>query len=120
MRRYALAALALVSLVALTVTVRHSRPGHADFQRSEIHRIQVHLTGAERVLAGRDLASLTPAQKQSVLQPLAYALMQRQQRELAVADALPIIRGPLERAVAELRRIAGEGVNPLDEDLRRR
>ena len=65
MRRYALAALALVSLVALTVAAHPSRPGRSDQERSETHRIQVHLAGAEHVLEGRDLASLTPAQKQA-------------------------------------------------------
>ena len=40
--------------------------------------------------------------------------------EAALQAVAEVIRGPLERAVAELRRVAGEGVSPLDEDLRRR
>lgn len=65
MNHYALAALALATLVVLAVAGAQSHRGLFAQERSEIERIQVHLAGAERVLEGRDLASLTTDQKRA-------------------------------------------------------
>jgi hypothetical protein len=65
MNRYALAALVPTTLVVLAVVGAQSHRGPSAQERSEIERIQVHLAGAERVLEGRDLASLTPDQKRA-------------------------------------------------------
>jgi hypothetical protein len=43
---------------------------------------------------------MTPAQKQRVLQPLAYAMMTHQQREIPLAEAVDVIREPLARVSA--------------------
>jgi hypothetical protein len=67
MRRYALAALALVLLVFLAVAGLHSAPALSTKNPSvrEIGRIQGHLAGAERVLERRDLSALTLVQRQA-------------------------------------------------------
>src|SRR5215212_8443833 len=65
MNRYAFATLALLLLVVLALAGSHFGPGLSATERLEIDRIQVHLAGAERVLEGRDLALLTPTQKQA-------------------------------------------------------
>ncbi|HET9250481.1 MAG TPA: hypothetical protein VFP58_00020, partial [Candidatus Eisenbacteria bacterium] len=61
MKRYALAAIALV----LTSFLVASSPRPSATVGAEVERIQVHLAGAERLLESRDLATLTPDQKRA-------------------------------------------------------
>jgi hypothetical protein len=63
MNRYALVALAFAIVIAAAGF--QARPGLSAKERFEIDRIQAHLAGAERVLEGRDQASLAPAQKRA-------------------------------------------------------
>lgn len=81
----------LLTMIANVHRYRSSLPGRRVELYSEICEV---FLGKRQQARGLTL-DLTPAQKQSVLQPLAYQMMFRELREIAVDEALSIIAEPL-------------------------
>jgi hypothetical protein len=90
----------LLTMIATVHRYRSSLPGRRVELYAEI--CQVFL-GQRRQARGLEL-DLTPAQKQRVLQPLAYHLMCRQQREAPLAEALDVIAEPLAHVSPDIPR----------------
>jgi uncharacterized caspase-like protein len=82
----------LLTMIATVHRYRSSLPGRRVELYAEICEV---FLGKRQQAHGQQL-DLTPAQKQSVLQVLAYHLMQAQTREITLADALHVIAQPLE------------------------
>jgi energy-coupling factor transporter ATP-binding protein EcfA2 len=81
----------LLTMIANVHRYRSSLPGRRVELYSEICEV---FLGKRQQARGLTL-DLTPAQKQSVLQPLAYQMMFRELREIAIDEALSIIAEPL-------------------------
>jgi energy-coupling factor transporter ATP-binding protein EcfA2 len=81
----------LLTMIAMVHRYRGALPGR---------RVELYAEICEVLLGHWQTARgipdpLTAAQKRQVLQPLAFAMMERQVREFALADALTVIRDPL-------------------------
>ncbi len=83
----------LLTMITNVHRYRSSLPGRRVELYAEICEV---FLGKRQQARGVEL-DMTPAQKQRVLQPLAYTLMTRQLRELPVADAVCAIQEPLAR-----------------------
>ena len=83
----------LLTMIATVHRFRSSLPGRRVELYSEICEV---FLGKRQQARGLE-AELTPAQKQRVLQPLAYALMCSKVRELALEDCMRAISQPLRR-----------------------
>ena len=82
----------LLTLIASVHRFRSSLPRRRVELYAEICSV---FLGTRRASYGIE-DDLTPAQKQRVLQPLAYTMMEREIREIAVDEAAAIIWGPLQ------------------------
>jgi energy-coupling factor transporter ATP-binding protein EcfA2 len=89
----------LLTMIANVHRYRSSLPGRRVELYAEICEV---FLGKRRQAHGLDM-DLTPAQKQSVLQVLAYHLMSSERRELPLEDILPLIEEPLALVRAGLR-----------------
>lgn len=83
----------LLTMIATVHRYRSSLPGR---------RVELYTEICEVFLGKRQQArglpsDLTPAQKQRVLQPLAYTMMCQQRREIRLAEAVAVIDTPLDR-----------------------
>jgi energy-coupling factor transporter ATP-binding protein EcfA2 len=83
----------LLTMIATVHRYRSSLPGR---------RVELYAEICEVFLGKRQQArgltfDLTPAQKQRVLQPLAYQMMCQQQREILLPEAVTVIQGHLNR-----------------------
>src|SRR5436305_3453648 len=87
----------LLTMIATVHRFRSSLPGRRVELYAEICEV---FLGKRRQAQGIE-TDLTPAQKQRVLQPLAYNLMCAKKREIPVQDAVMVI-------AESLRRVAGE------------
>lgn len=83
----------LLTMIATVHRYRSSLPG----RRVELYAEICEVFLGKRQQARGILFDLTPAQKQRVLQPLAYHMMHGQMREIALEQAMDVIRGPLRR-----------------------
>jgi len=83
----------LLTMIANVHRYRSTLPGRRVELYAEI--CEVFLGKLRQARGVQEMIDLTPAQKQSVLQSLAYAMMCRRQREIALAEALDIIAHPL-------------------------
>lgn len=83
----------LLTMIATVHRYRSSLPGRRVELYAEI--CEVFLGKAQQARGLR--FNLTPAQKQRVLQPLAYQMMQFKQREIPLAEAERVVDGPLNR-----------------------
>ncbi|MGD9212288.1 MAG: NACHT domain-containing protein, partial [Desulfobacteraceae bacterium] len=92
----------LLTMIATVHRYRSTLPG----KRVELyHEVFEVFLGKRR--EAKDLKDdLTPAQKKSVLQPLANEFMLKQEREFKLEDILPIIEPPLERVMGKLNENA--------------
>lgn len=81
----------LLTMIANVHRFHTSLPG----RRVELYAEMCDVFLGKSELARGLSIELTPAQKQSVLQPLAYAMMKRKTREIPVKEALKIIAEPL-------------------------
>lgn len=92
-----LADLAVNPLLLTMIANVHRYSNSLPERRVELYREICTVFLGKRQQARGIVQDLTPAQKQLVLQTLAYAMMIRQSREIALNDALSLIREPLER-----------------------
>ncbi|CAG0998289.1 hypothetical protein ANAEL_02756 [Anaerolineales bacterium] len=83
----------LLTMIANVHRYRSSLPGRRVELYAEICEV---FLGKRQQARGLEL-DLTPAQKQRVLQPLAFYLMYKAAREISLADAVMVIREPLAR-----------------------
>lgn len=83
----------LLTMIATVHRYRSSLPGRRVELYAEISEVFL----GKRQQARGMLFDLTPAQKQRVLQPLAYYMMNRQQREIPLAHAVEVVKEPLQR-----------------------
>jgi energy-coupling factor transporter ATP-binding protein EcfA2 len=81
----------LLTMIATVHRYRSSLPGRRVELYAEICEVFLGKRQEARGLA----QDLTPAQKQRVLQPLAYHMMCRQQREIPLENALAVVAEPL-------------------------
>jgi hypothetical protein len=81
----------LLTMIANVHRFRSTLPGRRVELYNEICEV---FLGKRQHARGLDL-EMTPAQKQRVLQPLAYYLMCHQRREIILAEALKVINEPL-------------------------
>ncbi|MBZ0282737.1 MAG: NACHT domain-containing protein [Anaerolineae bacterium] len=81
----------LLTMIANVHRYRSSLPGRRVELYAEICEV---FLGKRQQARGMEI-DLTPAQKQRVLQPLAYAMMRQEMREIALVDALSCIEEPL-------------------------
>ena len=91
----------LLTMIATLHKYRSSLPGR---------RVELYAEICEVLLGRKDQASglaveLTPAQKISVLQPLAFTLMERKTREIDLEAAAEVIAAPLKLVTSELRPV---------------
>ena len=90
-----LSALALNPLLLTMIATVHRYRSSLPERRVELYAEIADVFLGKRQLARGLQISLTPAQKQNVLQPLAYHMMKNKQREILLDDALKIIEEPL-------------------------
>lgn len=83
----------LLTMIATVHRYRSSLPG----RRVELYAEICEVFLGKRQQARGIVHDLTPAQKQRVLQPLAYYMMQQKQREIARETAVSVIKAPLSR-----------------------
>ncbi len=83
----------LLTMIATVHRYRSSLPG----RRVELYEEICEVFLGKRHEARGILYDLTPAQKKRVLQPLAYAMMHKKQREISIEEAMAIIDEPLSR-----------------------
>ncbi|MCA9964924.1 MAG: hypothetical protein KC423_11790 [Anaerolineales bacterium] len=81
----------LLTMIATVHRYRSSLPG----RRVELYAEICEVFLGKRQQARGLVLDLTPAQKQAVLQPLAFAMMEGEQREMGVAAIMELIREPL-------------------------
>jgi hypothetical protein len=81
----------LLTMIATVHRYRSALPGRRVELYKEIFEV---FLGKRQQSKGLDV-NLTPAQQQSVLQPLAYQMMSDQQREIRLENALELIKQPL-------------------------
>ena len=89
----------LLTMIATLHKYRSSLPGR---------RVELYAEICEVLLGRKDQASgvaieLTPAQKISVLQPLAFSLMERKTREIELDAAAEVIAAPLKLVTAAMQ-----------------
>jgi Cdc6-like AAA superfamily ATPase len=82
----------LLTMIANVHRYRSSLPGRRVELYAEICEV---FLGKQQQSRGLKL-DLTPVQKQEVLQPLAYMMMQKQTREITLEEALTVIQQPLD------------------------
>lgn len=85
----------LLTMIATVHRYRSSLPGRRVELYAEVFEVFLGKRQQSKGLVDR----LTPFQKQRVLQPLAYSLMQRQRREISTEDAMTVISDILERVL---------------------
>ena len=83
----------LLTMIATVHRYRSSLPGRRVELYSEICEVFLGKRQQARGLT----SDLTPAQKERVLQPLAYHMMCQEQREVSLAEAVAVIDRPLDR-----------------------
>jgi hypothetical protein len=83
----------LLTMIALVHRYRSSLPGRRVELYAEICEV---FLGKRQQARGLEL-DMTPAQKQRVLQPLAYTMMCRQRHEIPLVEAVAVVQEPLAR-----------------------
>ena len=83
----------LLTMIATVHRYRSSLPG----RRVELYEEICEVFLGKRHEARGISYDLTPAQKKRVLQPLAYAMMSKRQREISIEEAMAVIDEPLSR-----------------------
>ena len=94
----------LLTMIAMVHRYRGALPGRRVELFAEICDVLLEHWDRAKGIA----STLTAAQKRSVLQPLAYHLMQQRRRDITVEDAVKIIREPLDRVGATATDDAAE------------
>jgi hypothetical protein len=98
----------LLTMIANIHRFRSSLPGRRVELYSEIFEVFLGKRQRARGIEG----DLTPAQKQRVLQPLAYYLMCAKRREIPIEEAARVVAEPL-------RRVSGEKVGSSESEFLR-
>ena len=92
----------LLTMIANVHRYRSSLPGRRVELYDEVYEV---FLGKRRQSIGI-ADELTPAQKQRVLQPLAFYMMQQETRKIKLAEAEPVVAGPLSLVYAERDKLS--------------